>query len=389
MLHEPDKFKNILNQTIIRAIILNHNDIVNSYEGFFTMCARDDHYYKLITDYAPPERDGHVVMWDLLKRKFCVVDYIDIGVWTYYYKAIPKVDENNTIIHNPESGDVEEEFIVDKERALNHFKLICDELHECECCDTVDCCHDELVDVVCNVRTDTINEQLITWRTLKFFDFKCKTIEQLCCCEHSGDMQQLQESYMNKIRKYRVFAFEELDKKYIELEQNNGDAQQLQHIEAMRQQLRDIPQVTDLTQYSTIMKLVNFWPDILGERPDEWCIEMESCVLAGDSVLDLVDEQCTKACCEHREHHDHHDRHESDPLLDNILTNCADLSGLIEYRDKCLAVEELTEEEYYITQTNPMYMDTLSGFEFIVPKHIIDDIDKRIIFLKDQNQTNK
>lgn len=380
MLHEPERFKSILQQTIVRAIILNHDDVVNSYEGFFTMCDRDDEYYSFTSEYAPPERKDYVVMWDLLKREYRAVHYNNIGVWTYYYKTITRVDDQGETIHNPESGDVELDFIVDDERALKHFRQVCDEIHECECCDTIDCTHDELIDLMCCVRTDTINEQLITWKTLKFFDFKCKNIEQLCCCEHSDDMTLLQESYMNKIRKYRAFVFEELDQQYITLEQSGASATELQHVEDMRQQLRDIPQVTDLSQHDTILKLVNFWPSILGERPDEWCAEMQSCVLAGDSVLDLVTEQCTKACCEHED---------EDPLLSNILASYTDLNELVEYRDKCLPQEDLTEEELNITQTNPLYMDALSGFEYIVPKHIIDSIDKRIVFLKDQNQTNK
>lgn len=384
MLQEPEKFKSILNQTIIRVIILNHDDIVNSYEGFFTMCARDDDLYKLDIDNAPTEQDGHVVMWDLLKQKFCVVEYSDIGVWTYYYKTQPKLDSDGGIMINSETGSEELEFITDTERALNHFKLVCDELHECECCETIDCGHDELVDLMCCVRTDTINEQLITWKTLKFFDFKCKNIEQLCCCENSDQMQQLQDSYMNKIRRYRAYMFEELDEKYTDLEQQ-GLTEEAAHVEDLRQQLRDIPQVTDMTCHDTILKLVNFWPEILGERPDEWSMEMNSCVLGGDSVLSLATDTCTKPCSSIDVQHDD----QYDPLLNNILSFCADLSGLIEYRDKCFAQEDLTEEQQYIVQTNPLYMDVLSGYEYIVPKHVIDDIDKRIIFLKDQNQTNK
>lgn len=381
MLQEPDKFKNILKQTIIRAIILDHDDVINSYEGFFTMCARDDEIYKFNPENAPPEPENHVVMWDLLKNKYHVVNFDDIGVWTYYYKSVSKLDDKGDVVYNPESGDAEVEFVADTERALDHFKLVCDELYECECCDTIDCSHDELVDLMCCVRTDTINEQLITWKTLKFFDFKCKNIEQLCCCEQSDQMQQLHDSYMNKIRKYRAFALQKLDEQYNELEQAGATPEELQRVEDTRQQLRDIPQVTDMSCHDTILKLVNFWPEELGERPMEWSAEMNSCVLAGDSVLSLVTNTCTKACSSGDDH--------GDPLLNTILSNCVDLSGLVDYKNKCLAQESLTEEQQHTIQTNPMYMDALSGYEYIVPQHVIDEIDKRIIFLKDQNQTNK
>tara|TARA_B100002019_G_scaffold109570_1_gene94194 strand:- start:885 stop:2045 length:1161 start_codon:yes stop_codon:yes gene_type:complete len=386
MLHEPDKLKRTLTQTIARVIILNHQDVIESYEGFFTMCARDDEIYSLSLDNAPEEPEDHVVMWDLLKKKFCVVKYSDIGVWTYFYNTEPMVDDKGDVVYDTESGEPVEIFVPDTQRALNHFKLICDEIDDCECCDTIDCCRDDLIDLICCARTDTINEQLITWKTLKFFDFKCKNIEQLCCCERTDKMHQLHDAYMNKIRKYRAFVFEELDEEYDNLKSNGGTTEELQHIEGLRQQLRDIPQVTDMSCHDTILKLVNFWPAILGKRPEEWSVEMNSCVLGGDIVLDLATDTCTKACSS-LDIHENEEVH--DPLLDSILSWCTDLSGLIDYRDKCLAIEKLTTEQQHIVNTNPMYMDALSGYEFIVPEQIINEIDKRIIFLKDQNQTNK
>ena len=99
MLHEPDKLKKILTQTIARVIILNHQDVIESYEGFFTMCVRDDDVYSLSLDNAPEEPEDHVVMWDLLKKKFCVVKYSDIGVWTYFYNTEPMVDDKGDVVY--------------------------------------------------------------------------------------------------------------------------------------------------------------------------------------------------------------------------------------------------------------------------------------------------
>lgn len=82
----------------------------------------------------------------------------------------------------------------------------------------------------------------------------------------SVPMPEARLYYMDQIRIYRNGALNELDKTEL-IAMSTEDATALAAVRAQKQTLRDLPENTDLSSYTTPETLSAFWPAELGAKP--------------------------------------------------------------------------------------------------------------------------
>jgi hypothetical protein len=114
-------------------------------------------------------------------------------------------------------------------------------------------------------RTDIDND---TFNVLKEFKFAA-SVDSIREDNLSDDeLEKVRIVWMDRIREERVGAFEELEELEEQAKSNSGsEDDDLEDIETIKQMFRDIPQDVDLSQYTTLKELVQFWPPLLLPSP--------------------------------------------------------------------------------------------------------------------------
>jgi hypothetical protein len=74
--------------------------------------------------------------------------------------------------------------------------------------------------------------------------------------------------WLDLIREYRIEAFQELDELEERAKSETNNQEDIEDIQTINQMFRDIPQETDLSQFSTIEKIVTYWPSLMLPAPD-------------------------------------------------------------------------------------------------------------------------
>lgn len=173
---------------------------------------------------------------------------------TNQYDYIPHSTVNSYTTWTLESG------APDEQRAQEKLDALLADISECEQDPAIDL---SLTDIIAR-RCDSSMDEL-TWEILKHFKLKY-TLPQI---KHPDEqtLDQIKQDYVDIIREHRNQAFQELDELEAQAREDGASEDDIADIDIIKQMFRDIPQDIDLSQYTTVSDLYNFWPSLLLPKP--------------------------------------------------------------------------------------------------------------------------
>lgn len=188
------------------------------------------------------DRDENTIkLYNLLSEQYDLIPIEALGQYEYY------TDDAGEVVIEETMSDV------------NLFKQ---EIQSCIDDPKVDRSEAEIVAILCD-KTLALYE----WNVLKKFNLRY-TMDQLRFPDDEM-MSWMREHYMDLIRNHRESSLIELDQLEKETKENDGTQDDLDDIDTIKQMFRDIPQDVDLTKYTTIHELYQFWPSLLLPKPKD------------------------------------------------------------------------------------------------------------------------
>jgi hypothetical protein len=271
-IHHKEKFENDLKGNMCRVQVFatddpkDHDDEEQCTWRPYTRCEveTEGFTYKNNPELQPEVPDDCVLLWDILAEKYVVVPLARIGSWRHFQvdiepdpddRSIPIINHEQIVGHAPDL-DNSSAFVLNAKKELEE-----------EANEYVELNKEQLEHLYFSDRMTTNGGQ---WDILKYFHFKVSSLEELQECNHDDEkMKPLRECIMNRVRARREEAFKELDQLEEEAKKEGSTEDDLADIDIIKQMFRDIPQDTDLSQYTTIAELIEFWPSLLLPKPSD------------------------------------------------------------------------------------------------------------------------